>query len=371
MNGNDNIHTKDYVFVNHGWSSLRFAKRIERARTYQTYNKMLPQDDKGNMYVGDTYILESGRIVAIFEGVKFQRVPRSILDHLLPSQGRPNVSGAQQRPVPKRSIPTPQSKVVPRELSHAPAPIQSTIATRLRAIIAGETGIDIGELDSDILFADFGIDSLMSITISSRAQDELGLDLPSSSFSDFPTLNDLIQHFTPSKTTSSYASINETPYLEEDEIDLGDRTDATSVDSEPEVMGRVRAIIAEQIGIPLEELTANTDLLELGVDSLMALTIVEKLNQLDIEFPPNILADNHTLKEVEKTLFQTSMLSQPQVPNLAVMEQDILLDRLTPATFNGPPYATFVRLQGSSKEFRRILWLFPDGAGSATSYSSL
>lgn len=70
MNSNDNNHTKDYVFVNHRWSGLRFAKTIERGKTYQTYNKMIPQDDKGNMYVGDTYIVESGRIVAIFEGVK-------------------------------------------------------------------------------------------------------------------------------------------------------------------------------------------------------------------------------------------------------------------------------------------------------------
>lgn len=70
MNGNDNIHTKDHVFVNHGWRGMRCAKKIEYGKTYRTYNKMLSQDDKGNMYVGDTYILENGIIVAVFEGVK-------------------------------------------------------------------------------------------------------------------------------------------------------------------------------------------------------------------------------------------------------------------------------------------------------------
>lgn len=70
MNGNDNIHTKDHVFVNHGWSGMRCAKKIEYEKTYQTYNKMLPQDEKGDVYVGDTYILENGMIVAIFEGVR-------------------------------------------------------------------------------------------------------------------------------------------------------------------------------------------------------------------------------------------------------------------------------------------------------------
>lgn len=271
----------------------------------------------------------------------------------------------------KKSIPTPDPKVVPRNLSPAPVPVQSTIIIRLKEIIAAEAGIDIGELDSDISFADFGIDSLLSITISSRVQDELGLNLPSSSFSDFPTLNDVIDHFVPSERTLPYASVNSTPHPEEDENDLGDKTEATSVDSEPEVMATVRATIAEEVGIPLEELTATTDLLDLGVDSLLSLTIIEKLNQLDIEIPSNLLAENHTLQEIEKTLFQYDMLPQPRAPHLPVVEQDILLDRLTPTAFDGPPYATSVRLQGSSKDPRRILWLFPDGAGAATSYSSL
>ena len=83
MNGNDNVYAKDHVFVNHGWSGMRCAKKLEHGRTYQTYNKMLPQDDKGNMYVGDTYILEDGRIVAIFEGVKVRCLSFSCSDVIL------------------------------------------------------------------------------------------------------------------------------------------------------------------------------------------------------------------------------------------------------------------------------------------------
>lgn len=70
MNGTDNEYSKDYVFVNHGWNGMRCAEKIERNKTYQTYNKMIPQDEQGSMYAGDTYILESGIIIAIFEGVK-------------------------------------------------------------------------------------------------------------------------------------------------------------------------------------------------------------------------------------------------------------------------------------------------------------
>ena len=261
-------------------------------------------------------------------------------------------------------------KEVQHSLSPAPVPVQSTIITRLKAIIAEEAGINIGEQDSDTPFADLGIDSLLSITISNRVQDELRLNLPSLSFGDFPTLNDVIKHFAPSEQTPLYDSVNQTPDPE-GENDLAYETEATSVDSEPEVMAMVRATIAEEVGIPLEELTASTDLLDLGVDSLLSLTIVEKLNQLDIEVPSSLLADNHTLQEIEKTIFQHHMSPQPRASHRAVVEQDTLLQHLTPIAFDGPPYATSVRLQGSSKDPRRILWLFPDGAGSATSYSSL
>ena len=67
-------------------------------------------------------------------------------------------------------------------------------------------------------------------------QDELGLSLPSSSFSDFPTLYDVINRLVSSKRTLSYAAVIATPHPEENDNDLGDKTEATSVDSEPEVM---------------------------------------------------------------------------------------------------------------------------------------
>ena len=261
--------------------------------------------------------------------------------------------------------------MVPRNLGPAPVPVQNTIITRLKAIIAEEAGIDIGELDSDISFADYGIDSLLSITISSRVQDELGVEWSSSSFSEFPTLNDVINHFAPSEQTPSYASASSTPQTEEDESDLADKSEATSVDSEPEIMAMVRATIAEEVGIPAEELTTIADLLDLGVDSLMSLTIIEKLNQLDIEVPSNLLAEKHTLLGIEKTLFPNDMLPQSRAPHLPIVEQDIALDHLKLTAFDGPPYATSVRLQGISKTARKILWLFPDGAGSAASYTTL
>ena len=68
MNGNDNVQSKDQVFINHGWSNMRCATRFTKGRKYQSYNRM--QLVSGTLYSGDTYIFDEGNVVAIFEGVK-------------------------------------------------------------------------------------------------------------------------------------------------------------------------------------------------------------------------------------------------------------------------------------------------------------
>ena len=219
---------------------------------------------------------------------------RSVLNCLLPSKGHLNVVKAQQSSVQRRSIATSEPKETPRVLSAAPVPAQSAIITRLKAIIAEETGLDISHMDIDASFVELGIDSLLSITISSRAQDELGLNMSPSHFVDFPTLNDVVSHFAPSDQEASDTSDGLLPSPDEKETDLGDDTDATSVASEPEVIATVRATTAKEVGITIEQMDATS-----------------------------------------------------------------------------PPHATSVRLHGSSEESRGILWLFPDGAGSASSYSTL
>ena len=285
-----------------------------------------------------------------------------MLDRLLPSQGTSNAGKAQTQKAP---ISESQSKLFKPTPVHTSVP--STIVTRLKAIIAEEAGIDITELNADISFADFGIDSLLSITVASRVQEELNLNMTSSSFSDFPTLNDLINHYALSTRTSSHDSLDSMPHSDDDENDRGNSTENTSVDGEPDIMAMIRTTIAEEVGVPIEDLTATTDLMNLGVDSLLSLNIIEKLNQLDVDVPSNLLEENHTLQEIEKTLGQNDNVLQIETPHPVVEDQGILDEK----SAHGPPFASSIRLQGPMKGSKKTFWLFPDGAGSATSYSSL
>lgn len=229
------------------------------------------------------------------------------------------------------------------------------------AIVSDEAHIDPSELKAETEFADFGIDSLLSLTILGRLRDEVGLDLPSMLFASYPTVEKL-QNFIGVDQSSSLSSGSSSQ----------DDTDVLTAElvSEPDtdrLVDIIRSTISEETGISVEELTVSARLSELGIDSLLALTTMGKLSEaLDIEVPQSLFIENDTLYDLERALDMikgTSVKVCPNVVKLQVIEQVNNVD--------SPPYATSVLLQGNSKTAAKKLFLFPDGSGSATSYSSL
>ncbi|KAL8823478.1 MAG: hypothetical protein Q9191_005819, partial [Dirinaria sp. TL-2023a] len=129
------------------------------------------------------------------------------------------------------SISSPKPKAIPHDLSPASVPAQSHTITRLKAILAGQTGIEIGQFDPDASLAELGIDSLFS-----------------------------------------------TPLFKENGNHVGDKIEASSVASEDEIMTTVRATIAKKIDTPIEELDDTTYLLDVGVDRVRSFAITKQLS---------------------------------------------------------------------------------------------
>lgn len=68
MNGSDASPFKTGVFINTGWKHMRCAVDFVKGKEYQVHNRMQLQTE--NTYVGDTYILEDQKVVAVYEGVR-------------------------------------------------------------------------------------------------------------------------------------------------------------------------------------------------------------------------------------------------------------------------------------------------------------
>ena len=245
-----------------------------------------------------------------------------------------------------------------------------SIVPRVLKIISEEAGLDLAELAPDSEFAEQGIDSLLSLTISGRIQEEVKFDLSPTLFADYPTVKDLTdflgesENELPSPTTSGDDELLSTPGS--DASSESYEASSSLVTGPDDILESIRATIAEETGIAISELKPSTSFEEIGVDSLLTLTIMGKLSEeLGMEIPQTLLVDNDTLNEVEKALGLT-----PNGPsdnrNLVKTPRQTL-----EAEPDASPCATSVLLQGNPQAAKKTLFLFPDGSGSATSYASL
>ena len=415
MNGNDNVASMEQVFVNHGWEAMRCARSVEAGKTYTTYNRM--QLESGTMYAGDTYVFDGQDLIAIFEGVRvsesshnrlveanlmqFQGVNRSVLDQLLPNKAAASKSVPSTGPV-RGSSRDANTKVSSQAPAVAPKPKTTStttpkqpdkVASALK-IVAEEVQFDPNEVDSDTEFVDVGVDSLLSLTIISRLNEELGLEVPASVFDDNPTIGaftkfigrgevDQNESAQPSSTDSSTPS----PSLGDDDDEGGYSTGVSSVDdntpgSGSDIMALIRKLVSEETGTTIADISADSLLVEIGIDSLLGLTIMGALSeQIDAELPSGLLLENDTLNDVEAILRNLGVISKPKkVARDKVAQQDAPLDTAASVPSRGlvdadelntAPYASSLLLPASSKAAKRSFFLFPDGAGSATSYSAL
>lgn len=391
MNANDAVDSKTQVFVNHGWDSMRVATKLSADKTYQTYVKM--QNIGGTMHAGDVYIFEEDTVVAVYGGVKFQGVPRRILDHLLPG-----ASGAKTGPraaAPKAAAPKPVPKSTPvpaaaitakleKRVALAPLPAATrpsgpSFADKALAIVAEEVGVSLSDLVPSAVFADFGVDSLLSLNISGRLREELDLDVESSLFNDCPTVKDLLAYLPggakdvvllPSATSSTYPSTPATG----SEVGLDNESTSgsqTSIeDDDVGVIDSIRRILAEEIGVKTHEITGSLDLGELGMDSLLSLNVLGRLREeLEMELPSDLFANNNCLNAIEAALGIRSRPVITLTPEAAAVQvKELSIPLTAPSTL---PRASSILLQGSSKTCTKQLFLFPDGSGSSTSYAPL
>lgn len=186
---------------------------------------------------------------------------------------------------------------------------------------------------------------------------------------------------------------------------------------------RVRALVADEVGVPATELTDNDDLVELGVDSLLALTMADRIQEEfgGVTVPSTVFMEPLTVRDLIRIISAdgapsaadsakdddetsdsgSSSLSRDIVGGEAGDRTRRTTASITPAssrssladlsleaasttavptttTTSAPkkklppiPPASSVLLQGNPRSATKTLWLVPDGSGLATSYLAL
>jgi naphtho-gamma-pyrone polyketide synthase len=421
LNGSDAVDSTKQVYISHGWDSLKIARPLSASRSYRNYVKMA-RGLKQTM-VGDVYVFDGDDMVALVGGVKFQAIPRSLLNRLLPptngfvshvkTQGSSPTKGNTHHPKLSRA---PEINKEPVPMSMEPSPPtpdsqndSSSFINEFMGIISEELGLEPSELLDGAAFGDIGLDSLMSLTVSGRVREELGLDVPATLFINYPIIGEAKAAILTLKGENSNENTSTGSATSQEEVSGSGMTGNTSSrtatpDAMPDIMSdhyaeettdKILSIISEELGIEESELLDIADFADMGVDSLMSLTITGRIREeLEMDIPTSFFTDYPNISEaklaVSAMMGDDSTGSGSATPKSTA--EDITPDEsfgtsvssmdednkdLTSLSINirekakSLPPATSILLQGNPRTASKTLFLFPDGSGSATSYSSL
>ncbi|CAG8219196.1 unnamed protein product [Penicillium nalgiovense] len=396
LNGSGATDTKEQVFVSHGWDHLQIAQPLSSSKSYSNYVKMR-EVQKATMS-GDVYVFDGEEMVALVGSGKFRAIPRAVIDQLLsPLKG---VASSSSR-----------MAAIKDKLVKGSKPLKSknAIIDDFLVLIGEELGVEPSELQDDTTFADLGLDSLMSLSITGHLPEELDLEaIPSSLFTDFPTIGPVKAVIMQLTDTSSDETTTGTTEEEDPATADADDTEmikeiplesAPSNSSFSEAMDGLLAIVCEEVGIDLAELLEVQHFAEAGVDSLMSLTITGRVREdLDMDISCSFFVNYPTVDQAKLAIASlmgsedptgnttpysvnddakssttssapssVTSASTPVLDSIAKPDYDLEAQDISQSTRP----ATSIVLQGSLKTASKTLFLLPDGSGSATSYAAL
>lgn len=416
INGTDAVDSRDQVFISHGWSSLRFTETPDANKEYRSYIRMQPV--KGTkMFSGDAYVFDGDRIIGVAGDIRFAAIPRKVLNMVLPPRGAAAAGVAPARaaaPAPaKAAVPAKKKKetVTPSNIGKVNQKLTSVVV-EIMDILAKEVGCSDDELADNIAFTDLGADSLMALTVIGRIREELELGLHPNAFVDYPTIGAfkgyLAQFEKPGRAQAvqsshdSDSSDDESPEIESDsnvttppdESEVGSvKGEAAPSGSNEELRNVIRETIASEMGVEVDEILAAPDLANLGMDSLMSLSILGTIREkTGLDIPSDLFVSNPALKDVERALGITEAPKRPAAPakqvkapapepvQVAPQHPRIGLEEPAPPKPPRPTNivdsypnrkASSVLMSGSHRTATKHLFMVPDGSGSATSYTEI
>ncbi|KAL2867847.1 type I polyketide synthase [Aspergillus lucknowensis] len=369
MNGSDSVDHNDAVYISHGWDGLRFAKPLDSNSQYQVYVRMLPKE-KG-MVGGNVWIICNGEVVGLAEDLRFQRVPRAVLDMLLPPAGRKRPSEKTLTEAPNPADRTPEKSAA--ALQARPTAMSTQRDAFLNAI-ATELGLESVELSPSDTLADLGVDSLMSLTLASSLSEQFGIILSHADLMNCHTIRDLLALLHGNQGGDDERPVNSSPVPQKvPEPVLSFHPQAllppstvvehsTPGSSSEDTTELVRSLVLEETGIPPDELEPSADLSTLGIDSLMSLAILARLRETGLELPTTFFLENRTMSDVSSALSRRFGVQTPQ------SEDSNSSQTTEPRRLQ----STAVLLQRRSNPSGTAnLFLFPDGSGTPFAYTAL
>lgn len=372
LNADPSKH-KDVINISNRIGSFQLLAPITNRKQCMCYATVREQSDKG-VTVCDVYVFDQDGLIALCTGITFQRMTKEIFSLVI---GHANASPSGGAPPPKViAAPLPSGGRRRRDFPDPPSQDTNTRvslpevdhADTLLRIVAKRTGVSLDELEPTTYFTDIGLDSQMSIAITSDLQKQTGLQLPAAFFLTYTTVAEAKKQLgaaepaetkTPLRKASSESPATK-PSL------APKRTRRGPLLSTERRSETLLQILADELGMALTDFADVGDFEAAGVDSIMSIKVMSQYKQkTGQELPASFFLNHPTISDVEAELDGDVRSADASDCSSSSSSSRIILTPSAEITSNA------VLIQGNPDSTQRPVFMIADGHGSADAFVHL
>ncbi|SOC15856.1 SDR family NAD(P)-dependent oxidoreductase [Stappia indica] len=197
------------------------------------------------------------------------------------------------------------------------------VREQLVASLAEDLMIDVGEIRDDAGFLELGLDSILAVTWIRKLNALFGIELPATVVYAHPTVGGLAHHvarLVPSSAVPQ-APARAMPEQAAPVVEAASPVANSVGTHHTEIRERLVASLAEDLMIDVGDIRDDAGFLELGLDSILAVTWIRKLNALfGIELPATVVYAHPTVGALAAHvagLVPAAAAAQPVAPLVA------------------------------------------------------
>ena len=309
------------MFIANGFQrwirSPNFAKHDRSLSSWDVFARHHHESDKA--YITDIFIFDptNGALTEVILGINYAKVSKLSMNRILSRHTREGVQSAGTAAAPSAtnmSAPVVAITTAPPTPAKSPARVKVSkpakenirssgpdVLGTIVAVLADLSGLDAADISLNTELADIGIDSLMGMELVSELEGKLKCSLPADQMMEITTTQTLVQFV---QSILGRVDGAESTESDEDGLSSSGQSSATPSDSDTSVSSNAKMNLAEYLadflGIEENEISPDTMLRDLGVDSLLSTELRSDIaGKFDVHISEDVPIEELSVKEVD------------------------------------------------------------------------
>jgi|GEM_PF-1688956 len=198
---------------------------------------------------------------------------------------------------------------------HSPATLRRQVLQRLTQIIANAVSLPESEIDPDINLMELGLDSTKLIQLTDTIEKTLDITLYPTVFFEYQNLNEVAGYFedqfggdiantlNTEDSGEGLASLNETldtaEVIQRGQTSMATPSESNDLPLTAKIAHLLTLSIAKAVQLPPEEIEADVNLMDMGLDSTRLIQLSDQLEgDFDITLYPTVFFEHQTIEDV-------------------------------------------------------------------------